>query len=83
MKERCKNCKVSRSFEDGPLGPEGLKELHPPADDIQRKLKESGQPYHDIKGILILPASCGETAEDDLTIEIYKRCLKERKDENS
>lgn len=57
MKERCKNCKLSRSFEDGPLGPEGLKELHPPADDIQRELKESNQPYHDIKGTLILPSS--------------------------
>lgn len=83
MKERCKNCKISRSFEDGPLGPEGLKELYPPADDIQRELKESGQSYHDINGTLILSSSCSKTTEDDLTIEIYKRCLEERKDENS
>ncbi len=95
MKERCKNCKISRSFEDGPLGPkspltskqsqEYIENMNE-KDDLKRKpknlheqmLKESNKPYHDARGVLILPASWRENEEDDLTLEEYEEMFHEK-----
>ena len=95
MKEKCKNCKISRSFEDGPLGPESFLtnkqsqeyiENMNEKEDLKRKpknlheqmLKESNKPYHDARGVLILPASWRENEEDDLTLEEYEEMFHEK-----
>lgn len=91
MNERCKNCKVSRCFEDGALGPESsltteqslerIENMNAKKDvDVQMPLREQAlvencKPYYNAEGMLILPLSWKD--EDDQEEDNYWRKFNE------
>lgn len=91
MNERCKNCKISRSFEDGALGPkssltieqslECIENMNTKKDaEVQIPLREQAlvencKPYYNAEGMLILPLSWKD--EDDQEEDEYWRKFNE------
>lgn len=73
MKERCKNCKISRSFEDGAPGPESSLAVEQSLEYIQKlPLEDKKQLYVNEWGEIIVPASWRDDG-DDLSDEEYYR----------